>query len=93
VLDSPRFPSPFTWGATLFYSKDRSEGVALAFRNRSPEPSQRLSVTQLDPNATYRISGDEIEPAQLTGEDLAQRGITVTSPVLGSALVRFERIE
>lgn len=93
VLDSPRFPSPFTWGATLFYAKDRSEAVALAFRNRSPEPTQHLKVTQLDPKGTYRISGDGVEPAELTGVELGLGGITVTSPVLGSALVRFERVE
>lgn len=92
VLDSPKFPSPFAWGATLFYAKDRSEGVALAFRNRSPEPVQHLTISQLDWSTTYRVSGDGVDTAQLTGRELAEGGISVTTPVLGSALVRFERV-
>jgi alpha-galactosidase len=91
VLDSPKFPSPFTWGTTLFYAKDRSEAVALAFRNRSPEPEQRLAITSLDPAARYRVSGDGVDAAELTGAELAEPGIVVRTPVLGSALVRFER--
>jgi alpha-galactosidase len=92
VLDSPKFPSPFTWGATLFYAKDQSEGVALAFRNRSPEPEQRLAIRQLDADARYRVSGDGVDAAELTGAELAGRGIVVSAPVLGSALVRIELI-
>ncbi|MGH2550491.1 MAG: alpha-galactosidase [Thermomicrobiales bacterium] len=91
VLDSPKFPSPFTWGATLFYAKDRSEGIVLAFRNRSPESTIALSITQLDANATYRISGDGIESKDCSGTDLGT-GIVVSAPILGSALVRFERL-
>ncbi|CAN5547123.1 hypothetical protein BH09CHL1_BH09CHL1_07710 [soil metagenome] len=91
-LDNPKFPSPITWGATHFYAKDRSEGVVLAFRNQSPESTITFKIAQLDANARYRISGDGVEAAELTGDALANAGVIVSSPILGSAFVRFERL-
>jgi alpha-galactosidase len=92
ALDNPKFPSPHVWGADLFYAADRGEAVLLAFRNRSAESTITFHLPQLDPAASYRISGDGVEPGTRSGAELAETGITVQTPVLGSALARFERV-
>ena len=87
TLESPRLAAPDVWEAYAFVSADRSEAVALAFRNASPSATLPLRFKDLVPDRYYDIQIESIPGGTHSGEELCTSGIPISCAPLASVFV------
>lgn len=78
------------WDAMQFHRVEDHSGVVLVFRQRSAKPSQRLRLEGLRAAGRYRVfDSDGSKQMLLTGRQLNEKGLEVSLPIEGSAVLYY----
>jgi alpha-galactosidase len=77
------------WCAWQFDRPEAGQGMIQAFRRPDcPDPSIRLTLRGLDPNAQYEVLDlDRNQPRQFPGRELLEQGLTITASEKPAAMV------
>jgi alpha-galactosidase len=73
----PSHDDPRDWSAVQYVSPDRKNSVLFAYRLKNGTATRVFKLRGLDPARTYRISGDEQEATDVSGEGLSLAGLQV----------------
>ena len=78
------------WDAMQFHRVEDHSGVVLVFRQRSAEASGRLRLEGLRAAMRYRVfDSDGSKQMLLTGRQLNEKGLEVSLPIDGSAVLYY----
>ncbi|MGE5612417.1 MAG: NPCBM/NEW2 domain-containing protein [Bacillota bacterium] len=77
------------WCAWQFDRPEAVQGVIQAFRRPdNPDPSIRLRLRGVDPNAQYEVRDlDRDQPRQFSGRELLEQGLTITASEKPAAVI------
>ncbi|MGI8484791.1 MAG: alpha-galactosidase, partial [Thermomicrobiales bacterium] len=92
ALESPRLPTPNVWEAYALVSPDRSDAVAIAFRNAAPSRQLPLRFKDLDSEATYSVTVEGESAGEYAAGDLCKTGVGISSVPLASVFVHASKV-
>lgn len=82
------------WMAWQFDAPEKGQGMVQAFRRpKSNYESARFALNGLEPDAVYVVTDvDENKPREITGRELAEKGLLITLPATpGSSVITYKR--
>ena len=93
ALESPRLATLNVWEAYALVAADRSEAIAIAFRNAASSTNLQLRFKDLEPEATYTVTVEGENVGEHVGRDLYDTGIGIACVPLASVFVHVTKAE